>query len=60
MNAARHSAEPPAELPAGLRERIQDELERDRRWEYRLPVYGGIALLVLAAIVVVRTVFLHV
>lgn len=60
MNAARHSAEPPAELPAELRERIQDELERDRRWEYRLPVYGGIALLVLAAIVVVRTVFLHV
>ena len=56
MSHVEHSAEPPAEL----RERIQDELERDRRWEYRLPVYGGIALLVCAAIVIVRTVFLHV
>ena len=64
MSTARHSSGPPPEpsgVPSGeLRERIQDELDRDRRWEFRLPLYGGIALLVCAAIVVVRTVFLHV
>lgn len=50
----------PVEPSAELRERIQEELERNRRWEYRLPLFGGIALLICAAIVVVRTVFLHV
>jgi hypothetical protein len=50
----------PVEPSAELRERIQDELERNRRWEYRLPVCAGVALLVCAAIVVVRAVFLHV
>ena len=50
----------PVEPSSELRERIQAELERNRRWEYRLPVYAGIALLVCAAIIVVRVVFLHV
>jgi hypothetical protein len=50
----------PSEPSPELRQRIQDELERNRRWEYRLPVYGGVALLICAAIVVVRVVFLHV
>lgn len=50
----------PVEPPAELREQLQEELDRNRRWERRLPVYGGIALLVCAAIVVVRVVFLHV
>ncbi|WP_431220816.1 hypothetical protein [Leifsonia xyli] len=50
----------PVEPSSELRERMQDELERNRRWEYRLPVFAGIALLVCAAIIVVRTVFLHV
>ena len=50
----------PVEPSPELRERIQEELERNRRWEYRLPVYGGVALLVCAAVVVVRVVFLHV
>ncbi|MGH1548273.1 hypothetical protein ACRAWB_03455 [Leifsonia poae] len=50
----------PVEPSSELRERIQDELERNRRWEYRLPVYAGIALLVCAVIIVVRVVFLHV
>lgn len=63
MSPARHSSGDPAGYsaePSGeLRERIQDELDRDRRWEFRLPLYGGIALLICAAIVVVRTVFLH-
>ncbi|MDR6612789.1 hypothetical protein [Leifsonia sp. 1010] len=64
MSPARHSSgEPaanPAEPSAELRERIQNELDRDRRWEFRLPLYAGVALLICAAIVVVRTVFLHV
>lgn len=50
----------PVEPTTELRERIQEELEENRRWEYRLPLYGGVALLVCAAIVVVRVVFLHV
>ncbi|WP_285113343.1 hypothetical protein [Leifsonia sp. fls2-241-R2A-40a] len=50
----------PVEPSAELREQLQAELERNRRWEYRLPLYGGIALLICAAIVVVRVVFLHV
>jgi hypothetical protein len=50
----------PVEPPDALRERIEDELERDRRWEFRLPLFGGIAILICAAIVVVRVVFLHV
>lgn len=64
MSPARHSSGQPTGNPAEptgeLRERIQAELDRDRRWEFRLPLYGGIALLICAAIVVVRTVFLHV
>jgi hypothetical protein len=64
VSPARHSSGQPAENPAEpsgeLRERIQDELDRDRRWEFQLPLYGGVALLICAAIVVVRTVFLHV
>jgi hypothetical protein len=63
VSPARHSSGPPAgdaaEPSGDLRERIQDELDRDRRWEFRLPLYGGVALLICAAIVVVRTVFLH-
>lgn len=50
----------PVEPPAELRERIQEELERDRRWEFRLPLFGGVAILICVAIVVVRVVFLHV
>ena len=50
----------PVEPSTELRERIQEELERNRRWEFRLPLYAGIALLVCVAIVVVRVVFLHV
>ena len=50
----------PVEPSTELRERIQEELEQNRRWEYRLPLYAAIALLVCAAIVVVRVVFLHV
>jgi hypothetical protein len=50
----------PVEPPAELRQQIEEELERNRRWEFRLPVYAAVALLICAAIVVVRVVFLHV
>jgi hypothetical protein len=49
----------PVEPPSELRAQLQDEIERNRRWEHRLPLYGGIALIICAAIVVVRVVFLH-
>ncbi|MDN4596649.1 hypothetical protein [Leifsonia virtsii] len=50
----------PVEPPVEVRKQIEEELERNRRWEYRLPVYAGVALLVSAVIVIVRVVFLHV
>jgi hypothetical protein len=49
----------PVEPPRELREQLQEEIETNRRWEHRLPLYGGVALLVCAAIVVVRVVVLH-
>jgi len=47
----------PAELSEERRRELQAELDENRRWELRLPGYAVIALVVLAAIVVVRTVF---
>jgi hypothetical protein len=47
----------PIELNRAQRAEMQREIDQNRRWELRLPVYAGIALLVLAAIVVVRVVF---
>ncbi|WP_295119098.1 hypothetical protein [uncultured Leifsonia sp.] len=47
----------PVDLTRAQREELQREIDRNRRWELRLPVYGGIALVVIAAVVVVRVVF---
>jgi hypothetical protein len=47
----------PAELGDEQRAALQNEIDDNRRSEYRLLPYGGIALLVIAAIVVVRVVF---
>lgn len=47
----------PVELTRAKREELQREIERNRRWEYRLIGYAAIALAVIAAIVVVRLVF---
>jgi hypothetical protein len=49
----------PVEPPAEVRQQLEEELESNRRWEYRLPVYAGAALAICAVIVVVRVVFLH-
>ena len=47
----------PVELSRAEREELQREIDQNRRWEHRLPGYAGIALAVVAAIVVVRVVF---
>jgi hypothetical protein len=47
----------PVDLTRAQREQLQREIDSNRRWELRLPVYGGIALVVIAAVVVVRVVF---
>lgn len=47
----------PVDLTRVQREQLQRELDANRRWERRLPVYGGIALLIIVAIIVVRVVF---
>jgi hypothetical protein len=47
----------PIELNRAQRAEIQREIDQNRRWELRLPIYAGVALLILAAIVVVRVVF---
>ena len=47
----------PAELDADLRTRLQNEIDHDRKWERRLLPFAGIAVVVIAAIVVVRVVF---
>lgn len=47
----------PIELTRVQRTELQREIDQNRRWERRLPVYAAVALFVLAAIVVVRVVF---
>lgn len=47
----------PVDLTRVQREELQRELDRNRRWERRLPIYAGVALLFIAVIVVVRLVF---
>ncbi|WP_199245680.1 hypothetical protein [Leifsonia sp. AG29] len=47
----------PVEPSRELREKLQHEIEQNRRWEARLPWYAAGALLVLALIVVVRVVW---
>ena len=47
----------PVELTRVQREELQREIDSNRRWELRLPLYGGIALVVIAVVVVVRLVF---
>ena len=47
----------PVDLSRAQREELQRELDANRRWELRLPIYGGVALLVIAVIIVVRVVF---
>ena len=47
----------PVQLTRVQREELQREIDRNRRWELRRPIYGAIALLVIAAGVVVRVVF---
>jgi hypothetical protein len=47
----------PVDLTRTQREELQREIDRNRRWELRLPVYGGVALVIIAAVVVVRVVF---
>ena len=47
----------PVDLTRVQREELQREIDSNRRWELRLPLYGGIALVVIAAVVVVRLVF---
>ena len=48
----------PIDMNSEQHEVLQREIDANKRWEYRLLPYAGIALVVLAAIVVVRTVFL--
>lgn len=47
----------PVDLSRAQREQLQREIDRNRRWELRLPIYAGIALAVIAAVIVVRVVF---
>jgi hypothetical protein len=47
----------PVDLSRAQREQLQREIDRNRRWELRLPIYGGIALVIIAAVIVVRVVF---
>lgn len=47
----------PIDVNRAQRAELQREIDQNRRWELRLPIYAGISLLVLAAIVVVRVVF---
>lgn len=47
----------PVDLTRAKREELQRELDANRRWERRLPIYAGVALLIIAAIIVVRVVF---
>lgn len=47
----------PVDLTRVQREQLQREIDSNRRWELRLPLYGGIALVVIAAVIVVRLVF---
>lgn len=47
----------PAEVNSELRAELQQEIDDNRRSEYRLLPYAGIAVVVLAAIIVVRVVF---
>jgi hypothetical protein len=47
----------PAEINGELRAELQQEIDDNRRSEYRLLPYAGVALLVIAAIVAVRVVF---
>ncbi len=47
----------PVEPSREQRETLQREIDANRRWERRLPLYAVIALAVIAAIVVVRVVF---
>ena len=39
----------PVEPTSAQREELQREIERNRRWEFRLIGYAGIALVVIAA-----------
>ncbi|MGJ4843164.1 MULTISPECIES: hypothetical protein [unclassified Leifsonia] len=48
----------PIQIDSETYDEIQREIDANKRWEFRLLPYAGIALVVLAAIVVVRTVFL--
>lgn len=48
----------PIQIDSEQYDEIQREIDANKRWEFRLLPYAGIALVVLAAIVVVRTVFL--
>ncbi|GAA1442822.1 hypothetical protein [Leifsonia poae] len=47
----------PAEVNSELRAELQQEIDDNRRSEYRLLPYASIAVVVLAAIIVVRVVF---
>jgi hypothetical protein len=47
----------PVDPARAQREELQREIDRDRRWELRLPIYGAVALVIIAAVVVVRVVF---
>ena len=47
----------PAELDAEGRAALQREIDDDRRSEFRLLPYAGVALIVIAAIAAVRMVF---
>ncbi|MFF1877545.1 hypothetical protein [Leifsonia sp. NPDC058230] len=47
----------PAELSGDLRAELQQEIDNDRRSEFRLLPSAGVALIVIAAIVAVRVVF---
>jgi negative regulator of sigma E activity len=47
----------PIDMNRAQRAELQREIDQNRRWELRLPIYAVVALVVLAAIVVVRVVF---
>src|SRR5262249_55601496 len=47
----------PVQLTRVQREALQREIDRNRRWERRLPWYALIALAVIAGIVAVRAVY---